>query len=197
MTPIGISNCSIIIIDKSFLFDPIDCNPLSFIFFSSSSFSNENSLFNLEEPFPFLDRRENFFFFFFGLFRWFPSLSLLSKRKNKIKSEQKRHNAERFFRLFPPHFSNVAMHSATRLFARVRSFVRRAFVVEEKSEAKLFFVSFKGRKRRAEKREGRETRERKNRLFALFFFKNFARVPKKQEKKKKTKNKKKREENTR
>jgi hypothetical protein len=136
-----------------------------------------------EEPEFFGPTRE-FFLSFFGLFWWFPFLSLLSKRNN-INKNTKRHNKKgkvpssierRLFGLFLlSYFSISATHS--------RSFVCSRQIVEEKKEL-FFFVSFKGAGK-DEKREGRETQKKALLFLSLFLIEkaktSFARVPKKQE----------------
>jgi hypothetical protein len=123
-----------------------------------------------EEPEFFGPTRE-FFLSFFGLFWWFPFLSLLSKRNNiLIKNKNtKRHNKKgkvpssierRLFGLFLlSYFSISATHS--------RSFVCSRQIVEEKKEL-FFFVSFKGAGK-DEKREGRETQKKALLFLSLFF----------------------------
>ena len=138
-----------------------------------------------EEP-EFFGPRE-FFLSFFGLFWWFPFLSLLSKRNNiLIKNKNtKRHNKKgkvpssierRLFGLFLlSYFSISATHS--------RSFVCSRQIVEEKKELS-FFCLFQRRRKGREKR-GRETQKKALLFLSLFLIEkaktSFARVPKKQE----------------
>lgn len=138
-----------------------------------------------EEP-EFFGPRE-FFLSFFGLFWWFPFLSLLSKRNNiLIKNKNtKRHNKKgkvpssierRLFGLFLlSYFSISATHS--------RSFVCSRQIVEEKKETS-FFCLFQRRRKGREKR-GRETQKKALLFLSLFLIEkaktSFARVPKKQE----------------
>ena len=138
-----------------------------------------------EEP-EFFGPRE-FFLSFFGLFWWFPFLSLLSKRNNiLIKNKNtKRHNKKgkvpssierRLFGLFLlSYFSISATHS--------RSFVCSRQIVEEKKEPS-FFCLFQRRRKGREKR-GRETQKKALLFLSLFLIEkaktSFARVPKKQE----------------
>lgn len=122
-----------------------------------------------EEPEFFGPTRE-FFLSFFGLFWWFPFLSLLSKRNNiLIKNKNtKRHNKKgkvpssierRLFGLFLlSYFSISATHS--------RSFVCSRQIVEEKKELS-FFCLFQRRRKGREKRGTRNAK--KSFSFFLFF----------------------------
>jgi hypothetical protein len=140
-----------------------------------------------EEPEFFGPTRE-FFLSFFGLFWWFPFLSLLSKRNNiLIKNKNtKRHNKKgkvpssierRLFGLFLlSYFSISATHS--------RSFVCSRQIVEEKKELSFFLSLSKAPERTRKERD----EKRKKKLFSFFLFfliekakTSFARVPKKQE----------------
>ena len=139
-----------------------------------------------EEPEFFGPTRE-FFLSFFGLFWWFPFLSLLSKRNNiLIKNKNtKRHNKKgkvpssierRLFGLFLlSYFSISATHS--------RSFVCSRQIVEEKKELSFFLSLSKAPERTRKERD--EKRKKKLLFLSLFLIEkaktSFARVPKKQE----------------
>ena len=123
-----------------------------------------------EEPEFFGPTRE-FFLSFFGLFWWFPFLSLLSKRNNiLIKNKNtKRHNKKgkvpssierRLFGLFLlSYFSISATHS--------RSFVCSRQIVEEKKELS-FFCLFQRRRKGREKRGTRNAKKSSSLSFSFF-----------------------------
>ena len=120
-----------------------------------------------EEPEFFGPTRE-FFLSFFGLFWWFPFLSLLSKRNN-INKNTKRHNKKgkvpssierRLFGLFLlSYFSISATHS--------RSFVCSRQIVEEKKELS-FFCLFQRRRKGREKRGTRNAKKSSSLSFSFF-----------------------------
>ena len=143
-----------------------------------------------KEP-EFFGPRE-FFLSFFGLFWWFPFLSLLSKRNNiLIKNKNtKRHNKKgkvpssierRLFGLFLlSYFSISATHS--------RSFVCSRQIVEEKKELS-FFCLFQRRRKGREKRGTRNAK--KSFSFFLFFWSKRQKPLQESQKNKKKKKKKK------
>ena len=172
-------------IRKSFRHDPENiCNPPSFFLSLAARFFWNRK--KKKEP-EFFGPRE-FFLSFFGLFWWFPFLSLPSKRNNiLIKNKNtKRHNKKgkvpssierRLFGLFLlSYFSISATHS--------RSFVCSRQIVEEKKEPS-FFLSLSKAPERTRKERTRNAKKSSSLSFSFFDRKGknlpFARVPKKQE----------------